>query len=243
VEKQHILFDLDDTLVHCNKYFNQTIDQFAVLMESWFSDYRISAEEFKQKQLELDLAGVHIHGFLKERFPQSLLETYQVYAEQTGRTENLEEMDLLDEMGHAVYDQDYEAYPDMEKTLQKLKDEGHELSLYTGGDAVVQSVKIEQLGLSRYFGRRVYISQHKTTKVLEGIIVENKLNRKKTWMVGNSARTDVLPALETGIHAIYIPVENEWEFNMVDINVEPKGAFITLDSLIEVPDAVKKYWL
>lgn len=243
MEKQNILFDLDDTLVHCNKYFYAAIDGFALMMNDWFSQYSIPLEQYKEKQLELDLAGVHIHGFMKDRFPQSLIETYDYFIEQTGRNRSLEEEELLFELGSSVYDQQYEAYPNMEQTLKQLQDEGHKLSLYTGGDAIVQSMKVEQLKLDRFFGKKIYISQHKTTEVLENIIVENKMERTKTWMIGNSARTDILPALKAGIHSIYIPIENEWKFNIVSIDIAPKGAFITLASLDEVPNAIRNYTL
>src|SRR5690554_2528969 len=147
VQSQNILFDLDDTLIHCNIYFYNITDQFTLLMNKWFAPYHIPIHAFKQKQLELDLAGVHIHGFMKDRFPHSLIETYEFFAKQTERLTSLKEKDLLFELGYSVYDQDYEAYPHMVHTLNRLIEDGHELSLYTGGDAVIQTLKIESLGL------------------------------------------------------------------------------------------------
>jgi putative hydrolase of the HAD superfamily len=241
MEKQNILFDLDDTLIHCNKYFYLTIDQFVLKMSDWFNDYPIPIEEFKRKQTEIDLLGVHKHGFLKERFPLSLVETYEHFVKETGRSKNQKEIEGLFELGSSVYDHEYEAYPDMDQTLTLLKEEGHELSLFTGGDTLVQNLKVETLGLDRFFDNRIYISQHKTTKVLDHIIVENKMKRDRTWMIGNSARTDVIPALEAGIHSIFIPTQNEWEFNTVPIDIVPKGEFLTLSSLNEVPPAIQNY--
>lgn len=239
--KQNVLFDLDDTLIHCNKYFYLTLDQFVLKMSDWFNDYPIPLEEFKKKQLELDLLGVHKHGFLKDRFPLSLIETYEHFVNETGRIKNQKEMDSLFELGSSVYDHQYEPYPNMELTLTQLKEEGHELSLYTGGDALIQNLKVKQLGLDRFFENRIYISQHKTTNVLEDIIADNNMKRSDTWMIGNSARTDVIPALEAGIHSIFIPIENEWEYNTVAIDIVPKGAFLTLSSLIEVPPAIRNF--
>lgn len=243
MEKQNILFDLDDTLIHCNKYFNLTIDQFVLKMSDWFLDYPIKVGGFKEKQLELDLMGVHKHGFLKDRFPLSLIETYEYFVNETGRSKDPKEMEILFELGNSVYDYQYEAFTDMDLTLTQLKEEGHELSLYTGGDALIQNLKVEQLELDRYFEKRIYISQHKTTRVLENIIAENKMRRSQTWMIGNSARTDVIPALEAGIHSIFIPTENEWKYNTVDIDIAPKGEFLTLSSLIEIPPAIRKFSL
>ena len=80
MREQTILFDLDDTLVHCNKYFDFVIDQFIDLMLTWYSGHGLSAQDIKQKQLQIDLAGIHIHGFMPDRFPKSFVETYQWFA-------------------------------------------------------------------------------------------------------------------------------------------------------------------
>ena len=60
-------------------------------------------------------------------------------------------------------------------------------------------------------------------------------------MVGNSIRTDIVPAIEQSINAIYIPAEVEWKYNEVDIKVEPKRAFYRVRSLQEVPDVINKH--
>ena len=69
MREQSILFDLDDTLVHCNKYFEFVIDQFVDLMLTWYAGHGLTSEDIKQKQLQIDLAGIQIHGFMPERFP------------------------------------------------------------------------------------------------------------------------------------------------------------------------------
>ncbi len=121
MNRQTILFDLDDTLIHCNKYFDLVIDQFADLMEEWFHSYRVKKDEFKAKQLELDLAGVKIHGFAADRFPQSFVETYEYYCDLTGRNVSSEEIRQLLELGHTVYAMTIEPYPDLFESLYSLK--------------------------------------------------------------------------------------------------------------------------
>jgi putative hydrolase of the HAD superfamily len=53
-------------------------------------------------------------------------------------------------------------------------------------------------------------------------------------MIGNSLRTDIVPALQCGIHALYIPAKVEWKYNIIEIDVVPKGTFMTLSNLIDV---------
>lgn len=239
--KQSILFDLDDTLVHCNKYFIAVLNQFADWMGQWFGESGYGKKDFKQKQLDLDLKGIDIHGFQVDRFPQSLVDTYRFFANKTGRkTSSQEELKLL-QLGQSVYDYPAEPYPAMKEILEKLRRKGHQLYLYTGGDEEIQHKKVKRAGLDDIFGERIFVAQHKNRSYLESIISAHRLDRANTWMIGNSAKTDILPALEAGIHAIHIPAVPDWEYNIVDIDIEPKGAFLTLESLTQIPDAIDRH--
>ncbi|MBY0149456.1 HAD family hydrolase [Neobacillus niacini] len=238
MKKQNILFNLDDTLSYCNRYFNLVIDEFADQMMVWFDS--ISEEDIRQKQLQLDVAAISEHGLKSERFPESFVGTYKYYCDLTDREKKKDEIQYLRELGFKVFEIPVEPIPYMNETLIRLKEEGHELYLHTGGDEANQRRKITQLELTTYFEHRIFISEHKDTTALSDIIKTIKADPKVTWMVGNSLRTDIVPALEMDIHAIYIPAENEWQYNMVEVNVEHSSAFFTVDSLQEVPDVIDK---
>ncbi|PYI50641.1 HAD family hydrolase [Paenibacillus flagellatus] len=244
MRKQTILFDLDDTLIHCNKYFDDVLDQFADLMTTWFNGFSLQADEIKRKQYEFDSAGVHKLGFVADHFPDSLVQTYDHYTAVTGREPSETERKRLYDLGKSVYEfPDIEPYPNMAETLEHLRVQGHELFLYTGGESAIQHKKVKQMGLDAFFGDRLFVSSHKTTAVLESILSKHRFDRAKTWMIGNSLRTDVLPALETGINAIHIPAITEWQFNVIDIDVKPKRAFLRLPKLMDVPPAIERYSL
>lgn len=238
MKKQNILFNLDDTLSYCNRYFNLVIDEFADQMKVWFNS--VSEEDIKQKQLQLDMAAISEHGLKSERFPESFVGTYQYYCDLTGREKKKEEIHYLKELGFKVFEIPVEPIPHMNETLQRLKEDGHELYLHTGGDEANQRRKITQLELTTFFEHRIFISEHKDTTALSDILKTIKADPAVTWMVGNSLRTDIVPALELDIHAIYIPAEMEWQYNIVDINVDHSSAFLTVDSLQQVPDVIDK---
>ncbi|ULT59515.1 HAD family hydrolase [Neobacillus drentensis] len=238
MQKQNILFNLDDTLSYCNRYFNLVIDEFADQMMTWFKS--ITEEDIKQKQLQLDVAAISVHGLKSDRFPESFVGTYKYYCDLTGREKKKDEIQYLRELGFKVFEIPVEPIPYMNETLQRLKEEGHELYLHTGGDEPNQHRKITQLELTTYFEHRIFISEHKDTTALSDILKTIKADPNVTWMVGNSLRTDIVPALETGIHAIYIPAETEWKYNLVEVNVEHSSLFITVDSLQEVPNVIYK---
>jgi len=241
MKQQTILFDLDDTLVHCNKYFDFVIDQFADLMQTWFSGHHLEPQEIKQKQLEIDLEGVHIHGFKPDRFPKSFVETYHWFSRYYNRLISPKEEDWLLQLGHTVYEYTVEPYPLMNETLETLQRAGHKLYLYTGGDASIQMKKVRDSGLHDYFDDRIFVTIHKTKEFMNTLLHEQGFDRKLTWMIGNSLKTDVLPALHAGIHSIHIPVEQDWVFNHAVIDIEPTGAFLKLDSLQDVPEAIETY--
>lgn len=240
MKPQTILFDLDDTLIHCNKYFEAVLQQFADLLAGWFAGSRITSEDVREKQLEIDIAGVKIHGFTTDHFPLSLVNTYEFFAELIDRPKSEAEKDRLLALGRSAYDQQVEPYPYMVETLDRLKADGHELFLYTGGVPIVQEKKIKAVRLEPYFGKRVFVRQHKTVHDLETIVCEEGFDRERTWMIGNSMRTDVVPALETGLNCIYIPAVLEWQYNIVDMTAKPKGAFLKLKSLQQVPPAITR---
>lgn len=240
--KQHILFDLDDTLIYCNKYFFFIVDQFVDSMSTWFSGHsNATPGAIREKQMECDIKLIGHTGFKSEHFPQSFLDTYAYFSEVTGRKRSVVEEDFLWKLGLSVYEHETEPYPNMERTLDELANAGHELHLYTGGEFPIQRRKIEQMGLERYFSSRIYIRQLKNNDALEQILQKGIFDREHTWMIGNSIRTDVVPALTAGIHAIHVRTQEEWHYNVVQIDVQPKGAFLTLDQLIDVPDAIHRY--
>ncbi|WP_058301955.1 HAD family hydrolase [Gorillibacterium timonense] len=238
---QLILFDMDDTLSHCNIYFDMVIDQFSDQLTTWFASYKIAAGAVKDKQYEIDTLGVTELGFTEDHFPISLVETYRYFSKMTGRPESEEEAEGLLQLGRSVYDRNVEPYPDMVETLTRLRDEGHELFLYTGGVESIQKRKVETLRLGDFFGDRIFIRQHKNSDALEAILRDNQFDRSRSWMVGNSLRTDILPALERGIKAIYVPAIREWDYNIVELTVKPEGAYFTVPTLKDVPGTINSY--
>ncbi|MEX2461772.1 MAG: HAD family hydrolase [Paenibacillaceae bacterium] len=243
MKPQTILFDLDDTLVHCNKYYEVIIEQFVDQMLTWFGAYELSAHEVKQKQLELDTGYIQLHGFSVEHFPLSFVKAYLHYSYLFGRLPSENETVFLTRLGKSVFECEIEPYPDMVETLTELQRAGHQLVLYTGGVEQLQWKKIRTMHLESFFADRVFIRQHKNVSALEGILLTERYDRRRTWMIGNSLRTDVGPALELGIHSIHVTAFTEWDYNIVEIDTIPKGAFLKLSALREVPPAIYNYMI
>jgi putative hydrolase of the HAD superfamily len=239
MNQQTLILDLDDTLIHCNKYFEKAKNEFAKKIKKWVKTP--SEEEIKQKQLEIDLKGVEIYGLLSEKFPESLVATYFYFCQKYGKGIKADEIEQVRKIGTSVFEREVEPFPYMYDVLNKLQEDGHQLYLFTGGDVKNQSRKILQLGLEAYFDDRVFISQHKNNKALQKVLNKIAANKNSIWMIGNSLKTDIMPALELGINAIHIPSEIEWSYNIVDIDIEQKGTFAELPSLLDLPAFFREY--
>lgn len=238
MSRQHIIFNLDDTLIECNKYFNLVNDRFVEMISQWFP--QIAIEKLKAKQLELDLGFIDRNGLTIEHLPQSFSGAYDYFCQETGSEPDGERRQALIELGYSVFRIPVEPFPFMYETLGQLKEDGHELYLHTGGEEENQRRKIAQLQLAAYFDNRIFISKHKDVQALQKIMDVMQADPSVVWMVGNSLRTDIVPGLEQGINVIYIPARSEWHYNMVEIKVKPKRVFLTLTSLNEVPGAIGK---
>lgn len=236
---QQVIFDLDDTLVHCNKYFDLILGQYFELMTDWFNEYAPTTSELRNKQVEIDIHTVSTSGLASENFPKSLIATYHYFCAKYNRPSDPFHEKQLMKLGLSVYDQEIEAYPGMVETLDILKQEGHHLFLYTGGDDIIQQRKIEQMKLDTYFDDRIYIRQHKNVEALENILTAYKFDRKRTWMIGNSLRTDVLPAVTAGINSIYLKQQNEWSYNLIELQHEMQQAVMTISTINEVPPVIR----
>ncbi|HEU4962838.1 MAG TPA: HAD family hydrolase [Bacilli bacterium] len=240
--KQHLLFDLDDTLIHCNRFFNEAREEFLEAMRRFFGEHPIDIKMVDETQQKIDLSGIEQFGLGKHRFPESLITTYRLMCEKFHKHRDEREEEELQSIGYGVYTREIEMYPHAHETLKKLRDQGHELYLYTGGDKEIQTGKVLRAGLADIFPpHRRIVSEHKNRDVLRSILDEHNLEHEHTWMVGNSARNDIRPALEEGIHAIHLPDKGGWAFDEADLNVQNKGRFVTLESIRHVPDVIDKH--
>ncbi|WP_128895060.1 HAD family hydrolase [Longirhabdus pacifica] len=239
--KQHIFFDLDDTLVHCNKYYREILHTFTEELDKLIPESSFKKQDVLDKQLQIDMEGIHQVGLTKEGFPESLVNTYVYFAEQHGEDVCHRRKKMFHELGYSIYDRQIEPYPQMAQSLEQLQNEGHHLYLYTGGDEEVQKNKINQLQLGSYFQDRVYVTKHKTYEVFDAILNRNQVSRNHTWMIGNSERTDIMPALKANVHAIHIPAEKEWEYNKFNIDHLKQNRFYQSQNLRQAVSIITEH--
>jgi putative hydrolase of the HAD superfamily len=238
---QHLLFDLDDTLIHCNRHFISTRDKFSEYVINLFDGHPVTKQMLLDTQNQVDIVGVEKFGLGRNRFPESLVETYRLMSAKYGRPASEKEENEIRTIGFSVYEYEVELYPYAMETLQVLKEQGHHLYLYSGGDYEIQTQKVLNAGLDMIFPEdRRFITEHKNTLSLKKIIKQRLFQPQTTWVIGNSPRSDIRPALELGLHAIHLPDQFGWDYDQVQIDVPAKRQYTVLSSIRDVPDAIRQ---
>jgi putative hydrolase of the HAD superfamily len=121
----------------------------------------------------------------------------------------------------------------VEETLQYLA-ERHALVLVTKGDVQEQSGKIERSGVKKYF-RSVEVVAEKDSAIYQSIVRKHVLQSDRTWMIGNSPKSDINPALRAGINAVFIPHDDTWILEHEDLErSEPIGQLLVLKTFSEL---------
>jgi len=105
------------------------------------------------------------------------------------------------------------------ETLQYLG-ERHHLIMMTKGNPTEQSGKVERSGLKEYFSA-VEIVSEKDESTYRAAIAKYALTADDTWMVGNSPKSDINPALAAGLHAVFVPHDKTWVLEHEELAAAP----------------------
>jgi putative hydrolase of the HAD superfamily len=209
--KVTLIIDADDTLWENNIYYEQCVAAFAELMVG---------QGFEQEKAEHTVEVVERErvpevGYAPEEFARSLVIAYERLCEGRGRLADDEILDAVWKIGQAVVEYPIVLLEGVAETLARLS--GHcRLHLLTKGDQQVQENKLARSGLGHLF-EGVHVVPEKDAAVIRDLLVQYGLASEQTWMVGNSPRSDINPALEAGIGAIYVPHPNTWKLELADI--------------------------
>lgn len=220
-----VAFDADDTLWINEPYFNEAEEKFCILMENFLSHQGTSQILF-QKQIEnLPLYGYGIKGFVL-----SMIESASIIS---NGTISIKATDHILKIGKELLSKPIELLDNVESTLQSLQQK-YKLVVATKGDLKDQHRKLHLSGLGAYF-HHIEVMSDKNESDYEKLLNRLELDPQEFIMIGNSLKSDVLPVLNIGAHAIHVPFHTTWAHERIDHEIVHPN-FKTISKLSEIQE-------
>jgi putative hydrolase of the HAD superfamily len=198
---QTILIDADDTLWENNVYFERAIVDFI----SFLNHKERTPAEVRAILNEVERESIISHGYGLRSFTHSLIKTFERLSVEP-ITPALHE--TIHGLARTIAEQPVQFLPEVPKTLEYLSGR-HQLLLVTKGDFAEQKRKVERSGLKDFF-RAIEIVSEKNVGTYRTIVEHHQLEAATTWMVGNSPKSDINPALAAGLNAVFVPHGDTW---------------------------------
>ena len=198
---QSLLIDADDTLWENNIYFERAIAQFI----SFLNHQTYTAQQVREILNEVERECILKHGYGMHSFAHALVDTFERISLEPITPELHQK---IVGFAHSIANHPVEILPGVPETLQYLASR-HHLILLTKGAVAEQSGKVERSGLKDYFAA-VEIVAEKDSSTYRDMVSKYGLGHGTTWMVGNSPKSDINPALAAGLNAVFVPHGNTW---------------------------------
>ncbi|MHA6800586.1 HAD family hydrolase [Bounagaea algeriensis] len=207
--QQNLLFDADDTLWENNLLFERAID----LILDHVAGPDLPRTQVRAQLDEIEAVNSRRHGYGVDVFERSLGECLAVFREPDSA-----DRQLVTTACAPIRQRRVELLDGVRETLHELH-QRHRLFLITKGDRIEQSGKVDVSGLAGYFSEVVIVPE-KDTAVYADFVEERGLDAERTWMIGNSPRSDVWPALKAGLGAVLVPHPMTWSLEAEEIPEE-----------------------
>jgi len=219
---QILLIDADDTLWENNIYFERAIANFI----SFLNHHEYSPEQVREVLNQVERESIVSHGYGLHSFAHSLVDTFERLSVEP-LTPALHE--TISGFAHTIAEHPVEILPGVPETLQYLSDR-HHLILMTKGAIAEQTGKVERSGLKEYFSA-VEIVAEKDVPTYRGVVAKYGLPEDSTWMIGNSPKSDINPALAAGLNAVFVPHGCTWILEHEEVApAEPPRRLLLVES-------------
>lgn len=218
-------FDADDTLWHSERVFRLTEERFAELLSE-----HVDSDGLSQRLLETEKRNLEYYGFGRKGFVLSMIETAIDVTD--GKVPTAILKGLID-LGRDMAAHPIEILPDVRETLHAVAAE-YRIVLITKGDLLDQEQKLVRSGLEDLF-QAVEIVSDKSPATYRRIFARHGDGPERSMMVGNSLKSDIVPAIEIGSWGIFIPHPLTWALEHVDAPTQA-ARFRQIERIGELPN-------
>ena len=211
---QTLLIDADDTLWENNVYFERAIAAFT----SYLNHHTYSPAQVRETLNAVERETILARGYGLTSFTRSLVTCFERLSTEPVTDEKRQRV-----IGFAntIRDQEIELLPDVAETLADLSLR-QRLILMTKGDHAEQADKLARSGLAPFFSA-VEIVPEKDPPTYRSVIARHELAPHTSWMIGNSPKSDINPALAAGLHAVFLFHRDTWILEHAAIDPAPQG--------------------
>ena len=209
---QTLLIDADDTLWENNIYFERAIARFI----SFLNHHEFTPEQVRGVLNDVERECIVTHGYGLHSFSHALVATFERLSPVPVTSELRTQ---VRKVAQSIENHPIEFLPEVCDTLQYLSTR-HRLILLTKGEMLEQTGKIERSGVKQHFAATEVVPEKNAAMYLE-IVEKYSANPGQTWMIGNSPKSDINPALAAGLHAVFVPHGDTWILEHEELNSAP----------------------
>ncbi|MGA3043486.1 MAG: HAD family hydrolase [Bryobacteraceae bacterium] len=224
--RQYLMIDADDTLWENNIYFERAFDEFV----DYLDHSTLSGPEIRDVLDEIELVNAKIHGYGSLNFGRNLRQCYEHLAERDVREEDLS---TVMSFAERILDCPMEVIAGVPETLEYLASR-HDLTLFTKGHPDEQKLKFDRSGLGIHFAHTAIVKE-KDVAAYRTLVERRGVDPGQAWMAGNSVKSDINPALEAGLNAVFIPHAHTWTLEREDIR-PGKGRLLMLERFSDLKE-------
>jgi putative hydrolase of the HAD superfamily len=223
--RQFLIVDADDTLWENNIYFERAFDEFFDFLDH----STLSPAAVRAVVDEIEAVNAKVHGYGSANFGRNMQQAYRHLAER-----QIDDTQLQNVMSIAerIMQQPIELIEGVEGTLEYLSSR-HDLTLFTKGHPEEQKLKIDRSGLGVYFGHTAIVKE-KDAGAYRALARDRGMDPARAWMIGNSPRSDINPALAAGLGAVFIPHANTWILENEEIRAGASDRFLALETFSDL---------
>ncbi len=217
-------FDADDTLWNNETFYHLAEQKFCVLLQQYAGEGKVSELLFQTEMQNLPLYGFGAKGFTLSMIETALkISEYRI---------SVDEIDRIIALGKELIDYPIELLDGTLETLEKLNND-YRLVMVTKGDLLDQQRKLRKSGLEGYFHHIEIVSDKSSTDYLR-LLSKMEVEPEAFLMVGNSLKSDILPALEIGCPAVYIPYHLTWQHEKTEQSPDCHPNFYQIGHISEL---------
>ena len=225
-----IAFDADDTLWHNERLYHETQALFAQVLSPYASN-----EEIDKKLYQTESRNLAVYGYGIKAFALSMIEAAIEVSRGAISTDDISA--IINQVKHMLSTRP-ELLPHTLETITTLS-RSYPLMMITKGDLFDQENKVSHSGLGEYF-KHVEILSEKHLDSYVQLLKRYNINPQHFLMVGNSMRSDILPILEMGASAVYIPYHLTWAHEKAEPPSAEQPGFFELEHMGLLPDLLQR---